>query len=246
MLAYPTPRPGPLVSILSLLTRIAPTRRKFFHSYIVFRREYKVVDEPPALDGLRSVWAGAQEIEYMDKHPEATSRRAYARRAARGDSCLCLKRGEEIIAYQWVARKSACLFCGFGTGYELLFFPFRSDQVFMYDAYVYRAHQRQGYGTLLRKLIYKEMQKQGIREQYALVALNNIPALKITFALGDEPWCMAYGVRIRNWGRMILGHRPDAQLIRWIDEFKVHSKMQTPKRGHESDVRAEIGAISNG
>jgi GNAT superfamily N-acetyltransferase len=218
------PRPGPVVSVLSLLTRFAPTGWKYFYPGVLFRRRYDYVDEPPALEGLQSIWAGAREIEYMDKHPEATSPRAYARRAARGDMCLCLKQGEEIIGYQWVAKKSACLFCGFSSRYELLFFPLRADQVFMYDAYVYRARQRQGYGTLIRKLIYKEMQKQGVREQYALVALDNIPALKITLALGDEPWSMAYGIRIRNWSKMILGPRPDKQLIRWLDKFKTRTE----------------------
>jgi Acetyltransferase (GNAT) family len=220
VLAYSTTRLGPLVSILSLLVRIAPTGRKFFNPYVVFRREYRHVDEPPALDGLQGVWAGTQEIEYMDKHPEATSPSAYAKRAARGDMCYCLKRGEELIGYQWVARRSACLYCGFGPGYELLFFPLRSDQAFMYDSYVYRAQQRRGYGTLIRKLVYKEMQRLGIQESYALVALDNVPAMKITLELGDEPWCMAFGVRIRNWSKMMLGPRRDTQLLRWIEEFK--------------------------
>jgi GNAT superfamily N-acetyltransferase len=208
------------VSFLNLMVRLAPTGWKYFNSAILFRRRYDHVDDPPLLDGVQRVWAGAREIEYMDKHPEATAPGTYARRAARGDMCLCLKRGGELIGYQWVARRSACLFCGFGPGYELLFFPFRSDQVFMYDAYIYRAWQRQGYGTLIRKLIYKEMQQRGVREQYALVALDNIPALRITLDLGDEPWRMAYGVRIRNWGKMILGPQPDARLTRWIEAFK--------------------------
>lgn len=211
---------GLLVWILRLLVRMAPTGRKFFNPCVVFRREYRHVDEPPAVADLQGVWAGAQEIEYMDKHPEATSPGAYARRVARGDICYCLKRGEELIGYQWVARRSACLYCGFGPRYELLFFPLQPHQVFMYDSYVYRAWQRRGYGTLIRKLVYKEMQRMGIRESFALVALDNVPAMRITLALGDEPWCLAVGIRIRNWSKMLLGPRRDTRLLRWIDEFE--------------------------
>jgi GNAT superfamily N-acetyltransferase len=208
------------MSLLGLIVRLAPTRRKYFNCSIVFRRKYRRLDEPPPLDGLQCVWAGPVEIENMDKHPEATSRGAYARRAARGDTCFCLKRGEELIAYQWVATGSACLYCGFGPRYELLFFPLRPDQVFMYDSYTYSAHRRQGYGTLLRERLHKTMERQGVREAYGLVAPENTPSISVTLKSEYEPLCMAYGIRIRNWSKMFFGPQPDVQLIQWTDEFK--------------------------
>jgi hypothetical protein len=220
MSQIPSFRSGLFPSLLNLAVRLAPTGRKYFHQAILFRRQYDYIEDPTVPEGLHWLWAGKDEIEYMNGHPEAVARGAYTRRAARGDMCLCLKRGDHIIAYQWMARQSACLYCGFGPRYQLLFFPLRSDQVFMYDSFTYSNWRRQGYGKVIRKLIYKAIQEQGVRESFALVALDNLPAMAITLALGDEPWCMTYGLRIRDWSRMILGPRPDPSLDRWIEAFK--------------------------
>lgn len=207
--------------MLSLLVRAAPTGRKFLHQSILLRRQYDGAGHTLLPDDFQSVWAGPSEIAYMDQHPEATSRSAYARRAARGDLCLCLKRGEEVIGYRWATRKSACVFCGFGPGYELLFFPLQAHQVFVYDSYVYRVHRGRGFSTLIRNLFQESAYREGIRESYSLIAPENTRSLKLTLLGGSAPLCMAYGFRVRNWGKMILGPSPDEDLKRWIDAFKV-------------------------
>lgn len=214
------PPPGLAVSILSQVVRFAPTGRKFFFHGIMFRRQYGEMDETPAPDGLEGMWAGPEEIEYIDRHPEATSRGANARRVARGDMCMCLKRGREVLGYQWIARRSACLFCGFDPGYELLFLPLRSHQMFTYDSYTYAAHRRRGYGAVIRRLLHRAMRDAGVREVYTLVAPENTASISITLQSKFEPWRMAYGFRVRNWNRMILGPQPNPQLNRWIKAFE--------------------------
>lgn len=212
---------SPALRALSLLVRLAPTGRKFFDESILLRRRYHSAGEISVPDGYRSVWAGPREIEYIDRHEEATSPSAYARRAARGDWCLCLKQGDEIIGYRWATRKSGCVFCGFGPGYELLFFPLQAHQVFVYDSYVYRTYRGRGFSTLIRELFQQAAYHEGVRESYSLVAPENTRSLKLTLLGGSEPLCMAYGFRVRNWSKMILGPSPDEDLERWIDAFKV-------------------------
>lgn len=215
------PRLGPVLQVLNLLVRLAPTGRKFLDQSILLRRELGAGGETIVPTGFQSVWAGPKEIAFMDEHHEAVAHSAYARRAARGDVCLCLKRDEEIVGYRWATQKSACLFCGFGPGYELLFFPLQAHQVFIYDSYVYSAHRGKGYSKLIRELFQQSAYSEGIRETYSLIAPENARSLKLALLGGSKPLCMTYGIRIRNWSKMILGPSPDEDLERWIDAFKV-------------------------
>jgi len=221
------PRPSAVVSTLRLLVRLAPTGRKFFNRSIVFRRRYEVMDEVPPLDGIDGAWANADDIEFIDQHPEATSRGANGRRIARGDRCWCLKRGSEVLGYQWITQRAGCLFCGFDPGYELLFFSLQPHQVFTYDSYVYGVHRRKGYGTVIRRMLHGALKQEGIREAYSVVMPENTPSINITLQTRFEPWRMAYGIRIRDWGRMILGAELDPQLIRWIRDFQTRSSAVT-------------------
>ena len=214
------PRPSVVVSTLNHAVRFAPTGRKFFNRAIMFRRFYGQMDDIPTLEGLAGVWASVKDVDFIDKHREATSRGANTRRRSRGDRCMCLKRGDEVLGYQWVTQGSACLFCGFDPGYELLFFPLKPHQVFTYDSYVYNVHRRKGYGTAIRRMLHEALQREGIREAYSLVAPENAPSISITLQSKFEPWRMAYGIRIRDWSKMILGRENDVQLLKWIDEFK--------------------------
>lgn len=182
-----------------------------------------MMEDVPDPEGLSCAWACSKDIEFIDRHPEATSRGANARRVARGDRCMCLKRGSEILGYQWVTQQAACVFCGFDPGYELLFFPLQPDQIFTYDSYVYGAHRRRAYGTVIRRRLHSALQQEGIREAYSLVAPENAPSISITLQSKFEPWRMAYGFRIRGWSKMILGPEMDPQLLEWIAEFKAHS-----------------------
>lgn len=224
----PLPRPSPIVSILSLMVRAAPTGWKFYNRSILFRRQYGEMDQAPPPDGVQSAWAGPKEIEYIDKHPEAPAPGTSARRVARGDRCMCLMQDGEVIAYQWVTRRSACLFCGFGPRRELQFFTLQPHQLFTYDSYTYAAYRRKGYGTVIRRTLHKAMHDAGVREAYSLVAPENTASISLTLQSRFEPLCMAYGFRIRGWGKMILGPMPDPELQRWIADFKLREGICRP------------------
>jgi ribosomal protein S18 acetylase RimI-like enzyme len=203
------PTPGPWVRLLATAVRWAPTRWKFYRRSILIHKKLSAT-EPVALpEGHSWVWAGPQEIESIDHHPEATSRSAYTRRAARGDSCLCLKNGEEIVAYRWIAWHSGCLYCGFGPRQELRFLPLGPNQAFLYDLYVYEAHRRHGYGVLLIKHVAEVLRQKGIDEAFALVDPNNHAVIRLDLRQGYEAVRMVYGFRIRQWNAMLLGPQAD-------------------------------------
>lgn len=212
-------RPRLLVSILSLLVRLAPTGRKFFQRTILLRKTMVAAERFSLPEGLHWVLAGPSEIARIDAHAEATSRTAYRRRYDRGDSCVCLVKGSEIVAYRWIVRGKACLFCGFGSRYEIRFLPLKRNQAFLYDLYVYAAHRRNGYGILLCRVIFNLLKDEGIDEVFCLADPENASVIRMDLRLGFEAVRMAYGVRIRQWSAVFFGPQPDRRLQAWISRF---------------------------
>lgn len=199
--------------------RLAPTGRKFFDRAILLRKTLASEQRFALPEGFRWKLGGASEIAQIDAHPEATSRSAYRRRYDRGDSCVCLMKGSEIVAYRWVARRRACLYCGFGSGYEIRFLALRPNQAFLYDLYVYQAHRRGGHATLLCEVIFKLLKDEGIDEIFCLADPANERVIRLDLRLGFEAVRVAYGVRIRQWGAMFFGPQPDPRLQAWVGEF---------------------------
>ncbi len=214
------PRPGMRVLALAMLVRHAPTRWKFQDRSILLRK--RIAPAAPAVlpPGHSWVWAGPAEIGAIDAHAEATSRSAYARRLARGDACLCLKRGEQIVGYRWIAWHSGCLYCGFGPRQELRFLPLKPTQAFLYDLYVYSAERRHGYGAMLFQRTFDVLRERGIQEAFALVDPANHAVIRLDLRLGFEAVCMAYAFRIRQWHTMLFGPETDAPAINaWMAQL---------------------------
>lgn len=215
------PSPGPLVGLLRAAVRFAPTRWKLYDRSIVLRKILVATDGVVLPEGHQWVWAGPDELKVIDGHPEATSRSAYARRLGRGDSCLCLKNGTELVGYRWIAWHSGCLYCGFGPRQEITFLPLQQNQAFLYDLYVYEAYRKRGYGTLLLMLTFKALAGRGIDEVFALVDPDNHKMIRLDLRLGFEAVSMAYGFRIRQWRAMLYGPRAEqSQLQAWMQRFK--------------------------
>lgn len=222
MSVNPLPHPSPVIRILRLMVRFAPTGRKFFSRTILLRKTLTPAQRIVLPEGLRWVLAGPTEVAWIDAHPEATSRAAYQRRLERGDTCVCLIKGTEIVAYRWAACSTGCLFCGFKSR-EIRFLALKPNQAFLYDFYVYEAHRRHGYGTLLLQLMFEILKNKGINEVFCLVDPNNHRVLRVELRLGFEAVRMMYGIRIRQWGAMFFGPQPDPRLQRWVGKFSTHA-----------------------
>jgi GNAT superfamily N-acetyltransferase len=213
------PAPGLRVRLLAQAVHWAPTRRKFFDRSMLLRKRLVSADAVSTPPGHRWVWAGESEISEIDRHPEATSPTAYPRRFKRGDSCLCLMAGDEIVGYRWIARHRCCLYCGFDPRYELRFLPLKPDQAFVYDLYVYEKHRRHGYAALICRYMYEYLRQEGVAEAFSLIDPDNHPVIGLNLRLGVEPVRMAYGFRIRQWSAMLLGPASDgAQLEVWFQQ----------------------------
>jgi GNAT superfamily N-acetyltransferase len=213
------PTPSLRVRLLAQAVRWAPTRWKFYDRSILMRKRLVPADPVSTPPGHRCEWAGEQEIAAIDRHPEATSPTAYPRRFKRGDACLCLMAGDEIVGYRWIARHRSCLYCGFDPRYELGFLPLKPDQAFVYDLYVYKKHRRHGYAALICSHIYEALRQQGVAEAFSLIDPGNRPVIGLNLRLGVEPVCMAYGFRIRQWNTMLLGPESDGPLLKsWFQQ----------------------------
>jgi ribosomal protein S18 acetylase RimI-like enzyme len=206
---------------MNLAVRLMPTGWKYWANSILLMTP--VADSQPISvpEPYRWIWAGPEEIAYIDRHPEATSPTAYTRRAARGDRCLCIMLGENVVGYQWVTRRAGCVMCGFGPRMEIKLFPLAPHQAFAYDIYTYRNYRGRGIGTMLKRLLYLSMKEEGAREVLVLVAPDNHASLRLQLRLGAQPQRIVYTYRIRSWNKTFLGPAQDRQLAEWMEQFKL-------------------------
>lgn len=228
LIFYPAcPPPKLRFKLMNLGVRLAPTGWKHYHNLILFRKQLKDSEPVAVPEPYEWKFAGPGEIEFMDAHPEATSPSAYTRRAARGDRCVCIKQGDELVGYEWITFHTCCALCGF-SNMELTFLPLATGQAFGYDLYVYQKHRRHSIATLLRKLVPQKLRELGIKESFSLTSPENIPTLRLRaiMDMGDIPERMVYGYRIRNWQKTFLGPVGDRRLLQWWEQFKVASGAQ--------------------
>jgi GNAT superfamily N-acetyltransferase len=209
--------------MLNLAVRLAPTRWKFYGNTILFR---KILDNVPPVsvpEPYRWKWASVEEIAFMDKNPEADMPTAYPRRAAYGDRCLCLMKGEELVGYQWISFRSGCTWCDPLPSWEIPFLPLKATQAFGYDLYVYKQFRGQSLGILIRRLCLRILKEQGIEEVFSLVRFNNVISLKLRIRTGEEPERTVNYYRIRTWKKVFLGPLKTPQLMQWWTRFNARA-----------------------
>jgi ribosomal protein S18 acetylase RimI-like enzyme len=165
-------------------------------------------------------WAGPEEIDFLARHPEATSRGAYARRAARGDRCLCIKQGAEIVGYRWFKLNTGCVFCGFGPKREIIPFSLKPGQAYSFDLFTYQKYRGRGVATMLMKILFQVLREAGVKEVLSLVAPTNHASLRLQMRFGAQPQRMVYNYRIRSWSKTFLGPEGDTRLTEWMQQFK--------------------------
>jgi len=205
---------------MNFAVRLMPTGWKYWGNSILLKTS--IGDSGPISlpEPYTWTWAGPEEIDFLDRHPEATSPTAYARRAARGDRCLCIKQGSDVVGYQWAKLTAGCVLCGFGPLMEITLLPLKPGQAFSYDVYTYEKYRGRGVGTMLKNLLYQALREEGKKEVLALVSPDNHASLRLQLRLGAQPQRMVYSYRIRSWSKTILGPEEDRRLIEWLQQFK--------------------------
>lgn len=205
---------------MNLAVRLIPTSWKYWGNSVLLKT--LIVDAGPVSLPVPFTWTwtGPEEIDYLDRHPEATSPTAYPRRAARGDRCLCIKQGSDVACYRWVTTRSGCILCGFGPKMEITLFPLKPRQAYSYDLYTYQKYRGQGVATMLMKLLFQALRAEGIDEVLSCVSSDNHASLRLQLRLGAQPQRMVYNYRIRSWSKTFLGVERDRRLIDWMQQFR--------------------------
>jgi len=204
---------------MNLAVRLIPTGWKYWGNSILLKTP--IGDSGPVSlpEPYTWTWAGPEEIDFLDRHPEATSPTAYARRAARGDRCLCIKQGDEIVGYRWFKLRSGCILCGFGPKMEITPFPLKPGQAYSFDLFTYQKYRGRGVATMLMKLLFQALREEGINEVLSCVSPDNHASLRLQLRLGAQPQRMVYNYRIRNWNKTFLGPEGDRRLTDWMQQF---------------------------
>ena len=205
---------------MNFAVRLMPTGWKYWGNSILLMTS--VGDSGPISvpEPYKWTWAGPEEIDYLDRHPEATSPTAYARRAARGDRCLCIKHGDDIVGYRWFKLGTSCILCGFSPNMEITPFPLKPGQAYSYDLFTYQKYRGRGVATMLMKILFQVLREEGIKEVVSLVSPTNHASLRLQMRFGAQPQRLVYSYRIRSWSKTFLGPERDTRLIEWMQQFK--------------------------
>jgi GNAT superfamily N-acetyltransferase len=205
--------------MLNLAVRVAPIHRKWYGNFILTAKPLANATPTPVPQPYRHKWAGPEDVAIMNAHPEADQPGAYPRRVARGDRCVCLLNGDELVGYQWMAFESARASCEDLPPWEILFLPLTAKNVYLYDLYVYKKHRGKGLGPLIRALAFAELRALGYQAALAIVDVHNEPALRVRLRTGEELLQIMYCYHIGKWKRCFFGRAGDPGLKRWWDRF---------------------------
>jgi GNAT superfamily N-acetyltransferase len=205
---------------MNLVVRWLPTGWKFWGNSILLKTPVGESGPVSLPEPYTWTWAGPEEIDFLARHPEATSRGAYARRAARGDRCLCIKQGGDILGYRWFKLDTGCILCGFGPKREIIPFSLKPGQAYSFDLFTYQKYRGQGVATMLMKILFQVLREAGVKEVLSLVAPTNHASLRLQMRFGAQPQRMMYNYRIRSWSKTFLGPEGDTRLTEWMQQFK--------------------------
>ncbi|MBC2717014.1 MAG: hypothetical protein HF978_17050 [Desulfobacteraceae bacterium] len=135
--------------------------------------------QPEEFENFKISFWGPEEIKAMALiRGRKFSEEDLLKRLNKGQKCLGLKKGSEIIAFTW---------CNFK---ELTFkwhrTPLNKNEVFMFDAYTLVDYRGKGIAPFLRYHCYKELEKLGMSNLYSYTDYFNTPAGKFKLKLNAE------------------------------------------------------------
>jgi GNAT superfamily N-acetyltransferase len=229
------PAPALRIRLLNLFVRIFPRRffvffractdAKFsFHPLLLCRKMSPTNSNLPSnyrFDLLNDHW-----LNTIISHKDALSAEVYRNRLVKGDCCYCLEADGELVAYQWITRDSCCIFRG--MNHEIDFLPLTSTQAFTYDFYTYRTHRNKGYGSLLKKQVYKALSACGVNEVMSCVLSNNRESRNIHLREGFSLKALPHNYRIMNWTTTLWGNEAKVkETAAWLSGISATLRTET-------------------
>lgn len=197
---------------------VSRRRRKLITRAFVMARNIESVEAPPLPEGLHFSELTPDDIRSIAQHPEALNRIDYFDRVAAGDICYGIKRGDELLTYNWIRFHQCCVFCSYP--WEIGFLPLNDQQAFTYDFYTYKAHRKQGLGSLLKAHLLADLNTRGVCEILSIVYRKNFASLSIHLRLGYKVRHLFNGYELLDWSTYRL---VPAEILpgldAWLDEF---------------------------
>ena len=185
----------------------------------VLEMNKKIEDDSPLqpLKGCEFAEARGEDIQSIIDHPESQRATKYSDRLSSGHICYCVKRGGKILGYQWIAYDSCCVI--FATNMEIVFFPLKKKQAYLYDIFVFREFRRTGVASFLTKKTLFELGKKDFNELFVIISVGNIPSLASMLKCGFEPARMIYYYGFKNIKKMFFGTKNSNRMKSWKEYF---------------------------
>ena len=194
-------------------------RRKFITRAFVMAKNIEDARARQLPDDLSFSVLEPDDIRFVASHPEARNGIDYQDRVAAGDVCYGIKRGDELLTYNWIRFHQCCVFCSYP--WEIGFLPTNEQQAFTYDFYTYKAHRKQGLGSLLKACLLADLRARGIREVLSVVYRTNFASLSIHLRMGYDVRYLFNGYQLLDWStyRLIPAQELPA-LDAWLALFR--------------------------
>lgn len=207
------PEPALKVRLMDQLVRFFPRRlfaflrprveyKYAFHPLLLTRKP--LADDPDLPAGYRFCALDERLLAAMMSHKEALPEEVYRSRLAKGDLCYCLEVEGKLVTYQWLSSTSCAIFRGFER--EIVFLALTPAQAFTYDFYTYRDCRKKGYGSLLKKQVYRTIAEKGITEVMSCVLPTNRESRNIHMREGFTVKALPYNYRIMDWSVTLWGN----------------------------------------
>lgn len=171
--------PGRAAHLLRTAARALGLSARRFH-YVLEQLPPDAAQHDTALPaGFEFCVLGASELQLISQHPE---RAGYVSAGfvlnclARGDTCLAIRRGGEIVAFGWysITHNHSPHWPG----------PLGADEAYLYDMYVFKAWRGHELAPALRLHGYRSLAALGRSRFYSITECRNNASLRFKRKLG--------------------------------------------------------------
>lgn len=131
--------------------------------------------------------ASQEEIDYIGSidRPNVT-RALLAKRLEEGNKCYVIKNDDKVIGFSW---------CNFQVA-QWIKVPLKENEAYLFDMYVLPAYRGKGIASVLRMVIYQELEKIGKNDFFSYSSYYNSSAQKFKEKLNAKKLYLMVNLKV--------------------------------------------------
>jgi hypothetical protein len=127
----------------------------------------------------------------VSMRPRFYSKKKLKRKLKKGNICLGVKHGDELVAYSWYSLSKSNI-KGKKTKLE-------NNEAYLFDMYTMPSYRGNGIAPYLRYQAYRELKKLGRKKLYSYTDYFNTPAMRFKEKLNAKKTELCLKLSFRRW-----------------------------------------------